>query len=701
MSKGKIATMRYRFLKFLMVICLTSVFAFSAKSQFYLDIFANGVSTDSVHLCYGDILDLSATGSATFLMNNNFNNSSLGVGWQTNVTALFNNPCPPITLPASGAVLWFGGNNYPRELITVGYNMVTFSSGCIIEWDMKYGANQNTANCESPDEPTEGVHLYWSNNNGISWTQFTGIDQAPSGAYGSPGYVNGAGGYWTPVPGNAATGPYYTWNHYKNSIPQGAYSANTKFKWYQDLASGNTFDHWGVDNVQITCPTQPFVEWHHLFNGNDTTFWGGMDTTAFNPPPIYNLPTGYHLFIVTLVDLNTGNSKSDTLKVTVHDPQAIVINGGISPEVCIGVPASLTAVGVNVSSYLWSNNATTQTTSVSPIVTTPYSVLGTDIYGCKLYDTLNVFVTPLPVIQTTPDEICIGDTAHLSASGGATYAWSNGGTTATVGVTPSVTTTYQVIVKTDKNCADSAQVIATVNPLPTLTLTPNSTICNGESITITAGGGTQYLWSTTDNTPSITVSPAALTTYSVHVTDDEGCENDASMDVDVIPNPVATITVDMDTICKGEQAILTAQGGTSYSWSDGSTSSVLKAYPVSSTTYSVLVMNTLNGVTCSDTVSATQFVKICNMIYFPTAIVPTGYNREFKPMGEFSKTSSYYWAIYNRWGEKLFETTDTDAYWDGMYKGELVPTGVYVFYFKMVNSINEIYEKTGTVTVLN
>ncbi len=122
---------------------------------------------------------------------------------------------------------------------------------------------------------------------------------------------------------------------------------------------------------------------------------------------------------------------------------------------------------------------------------------------------------------------------------------------------------------------------------------------------------------------------------------------------------------------------------------------------MSSTTYSVLVMNTLNGVTCSDTISATQFVKICNMIYFPTAIVPTGYNREFKPMGEFSKTSSYYWAIYNRWGEKLFETTDTDAYWDGKYKGELVPTGVYVFYFKMVNSINEIYEKTGTVTVVN
>ncbi len=54
---------------------------------------------------------------------------------------------------------------------------------------------------------------------------------------------------------------------------------------------------------------------------------------------------------------------------------------------------------------------------------------------------------------------------------------------------------------------------------------------------------------TTDNTPSITVSPATLTTYSVHVTDDEGCENDASMDVDVIPNPIATITVDMDTIC--------------------------------------------------------------------------------------------------------------------------------------------------------
>ncbi len=274
------------------------------------------------HICLGDSVDLNSRGTCGFLMNNNFNNSQLGTGWQTNITALWSNPCPPTTLPAQGVALWFGTNIFPRELITVGYDMSL--PGCAIDWDMKYGANQNSLNCESPDLPTEGVHLMYSVNNGTTWTQFTGTDQAPAGVFGTPGYVNGTGGYWTPT-SNAATGPYYLWHHYRNAIPAAAISANTKIRWYQDLASGNNFDHWGIDNVQISCPAYAYVEW---------SYNGVVSSYAYNPTPVRPTTVGTHLYIVTVIDLFSGAAASDTITVIVHNP-ILTVNTTSNTSICM------------------------------------------------------------------------------------------------------------------------------------------------------------------------------------------------------------------------------------------------------------------------------------------------------------------------------------------------------------------------------
>lgn len=128
-----------------------------------------------------------------------------------NVSPLFSNPCQPTNLPVEGLVLWIGNNTYSRSLNTKAFNI---ELGAFIEWDMKYGANQNQINCESPDLLTEGIHLQWSMNNGTTWTQFPSVDQAPAGNYGTSSYVNGSVGYWTPVLCNAATGPYCKFNFY-------------------------------------------------------------------------------------------------------------------------------------------------------------------------------------------------------------------------------------------------------------------------------------------------------------------------------------------------------------------------------------------------------------------------------------------------------------------------------------------------------
>jgi gliding motility-associated-like protein len=640
------------------------------------------------HICLGDSVDLNSFGTCGFLMNNNFNNSTLGAGWQTNVTALYSNPCPPTGLPAQGVALWFGANAYPRELITIGYDMSL--GGCSIDWDMKYGGNQNTANCESPDLPTEGVHLQWSINNGATWTQFPGTDQAPSGSFGNPGYINGSGGYWTPVSGNAATGPYYTWNHYHNTMPAGSVSANTKIRWYQDVASGNTFDHWGIDNVQIVCPAYAYVEWSY---DGVTSFYD------YNPPPVTPTTPGTHLYIVSVVDLLSGANAKDTITVIVHSP--VVDAGPPSTTICTGDSAILVASGVGMSNFQWLTNPITYNDSliVSPTISTVYTVRAQDYLGCKAKDSILVNFFPKPVITITNGSACEGDTAILSASGGYYYQWSNGDTTASIAVGITTTTSYQVTVTTLLGCSDTASATASINPKPIIQLTDNTTICIGDNATLTAGGGTIYLWSTGATTPSISVNPTSLTSYTVAVTDANGCFDSKSVDVDVIALPVPMITQEVDTICKGTSTTLTASGGTTYLWTTGETASSILISPYVTSVYSVTASNSLNNVVCSANASTQMNVRNCNMIYIPNSFSPYGYNTVFKPLGEIKSAKNYSFQIFNRWGQLIFETNDPEQGWDGKLNGEYVPHGAYIYYLNFDN-VDEKYEKVGTVTIL-
>jgi len=648
------------------------------------------------HICLGDSVDINSKGTCGFLMNNNFNNSQLGAGWQTNITALWTNPCTPNGLPSQSVVLWFGSNIFPRELITVGYDMSL--AGCAIDWDMKYAANiGGSTNCESPDEPTEGIHLMYSVNNGTTWTQFAGTDQAPTGTYGVAGYVSGSGGYWTPVSGNAATGPYYTWNHYHNAIPAAATSANTKIRWYQDLASGNNFDHWGVDNVQISCPAYAYVEW---------SYDGVVSSYAYNPPPVHPTTAGTHLYIVTVLDLLSGLSAIDTITVIVHKP-VVMVNTTLDTMICIGDTAVLSAGGNGLSNYQWNTNPITanDTLIVTPLTTSVYIVQAQDNIGCKAKDTVMVTVNPLPVIFTTSDTACIGDTAVLKASAGIgdTYLWTTvNKTTASISVSPATTTTYEVKVTTPMGCVDSSFATAIINPLPIIQISENKSICLGDQATLTASGGNSYLWNTTEITPSISVSPTvASTTYSVIVTDLNNCIDSASVDVNTIQLPVPTISQEIDTLCKGVYTTITAGGGSTYLWNTGEITPSIYVRPLSTFIYVVTVSNTLNNVICSKDIEIQQVVRNCNVIYVPNSFSPTGYNTTFKPIGDIVITKSYHFSVYNRWGQMVFETTDINQGWDGRFNGEYVPMGAYIYYLQIDNGYEEPYEKIGTVTIVN
>ncbi len=160
--------------------------------------------------------------------------------------------------------------------------------------------------------------------------------------------------------------------------------------------------------------------------------------------------------------------------------------------------------------------------------------------GCAaVLDSTTVTINPLPVVTvntTGATTFCQGDSVTLTASGGTSYLWSNGATTASIVVRTDGT--YSVTGTSAAGCASApASTTVTVNPLPVVTVntTGATTFCQGDSVTLTASGGTSYLWSNGATTATIVVRTGG--TYSVTGTSATGCAA-ATTPTTVVVNPL-------------------------------------------------------------------------------------------------------------------------------------------------------------------
>lgn len=226
---------------------------------------------------------------------------------------------------------------------------------------------------------------------------------------------------------------------------------------------------------------------------------------------------------------------------------------------------------------------------------------------------------PLPTVTVSPDvSICSGNSATLTAGGAVSYVWSpstglNTTTGASVVASPSSTTTYTVTGTDANGYSNTATVVVTVNPLPTVTASPNVSICSGSSATLTAGGANSYEWSpsaglNTTSGSTVIANPSATTTYTVTGTGANGCMNSAEVTVTVNPLPTVTASPNV-SICSGSSATLTAGGAGSYEWSPSAglntaTGAIVVASPSSTTTYTVTGTDA-NGCTNSAAVTVT------------------------------------------------------------------------------------------------
>jgi len=194
-------------------------------------------------------------------------------------------------------------------------------------------------------------------------------------------------------------------------------------------------------------------------------------------------------------------------------------------------------------------------------------------------------------------DICEGDSATLAASGGLTYLWSNGETTATIVVSPTVTTTYSVTISSFVGAATYDEATVFVHPQPTANAGPDVDICSGDCTDLNASGGMLYKWNIGQTDASINVCPTTITLFTVTVTDPFGCSDTDEVIVTVNPKPTANAGPDVD-ICSGDCTDLNASGGMLYKWNIGQTDASINVCPTTITLFTVTVTDPFG---CSDT----------------------------------------------------------------------------------------------------
>jgi gliding motility-associated-like protein len=270
-------------------------------------------------------------------------------------------------------------------------------------------------------------------------------------------------------------------------------------------------------------------------------------------------------------------------------------------SVCPGGSATLTANGAV--GYTWQpGGSNAQFIIVSPIVSSVYTVSGSNANGCVSVTAVFLVVNPNPTITVSPPAptVCVGSSIVLTANGASSYTWNPGNVTTQANtITPLSNAVYTVAGRNNNNCSGSGTVFITVSALPTVVATAGSgTICPGSNVTLSASGASSYNWNPGNLSGNlIVVAPAVNTTYTV-VGSAGGCTAMATVSVAIANTVGLTATASPTAICQGNASTLTASGASTYTWQPGGSHlSQPVVNPAVSTVYTLSGTNSFGCVT--------------------------------------------------------------------------------------------------------
>lgn len=389
--------------------------------------------------------------------------------------------------------------------------------------------------------------------------------------------------------------------------------------------------------------------WVNSPNSNSTYQWTitggtvasgqGQDTVLVN----WGLAGSGVVSVIEITDRGCASGPID-LQVNINAILTPVAPTG-TPTICANDGAGLiySIIGTPMSSYTWhvfggtvvsgngTNTVTVDWNAAGPSIGYVWydeSSLTPDTNCFGVSDTFQVVINPAPNTSaiTGASALCVFDSIPLSVinTAGSTYQWGltsgtvlsgNGSNSIYAGFNAAGAITATVVETNSYGCVgDSINYNITVNALPVVTASATpAAICIGSSTTLQATGGTNYTWSPVAglNDPSVsnpTANPTTTTTYSVLVTDANGCSNTNSTTITVNALPVVTTSATASAICIGQTtSTLSVTGGTTWAWSptaglNNPSISNPTANPTVNTTYTVTATD-VNGCSATNSIS--------------------------------------------------------------------------------------------------
>ncbi|MBL7930538.1 MAG: T9SS type A sorting domain-containing protein [Bacteroidia bacterium] len=313
-------------------------------------------------------------------------------------------------------------------------------------------------------------------------------------------------------------------------------------------------------------------------SGATTYTWTGGATTITNG--VAFTPTSSGNYVVT--GGNSCGTSTAAVSLSVH-PLPVIGAVAATGSICSGNSTTINVTGNSITNTITSTiagPAVTNGVGFTPAVTNTYTAKGTSALGCTATAVATVQVVQTPTLAPTSNTmlLCIGTSATLSATGATGgYTWTTGTSTisttsSTIQVTPNTTTTYSVT-KNSSTCFDTKQITIQVNSLtPTFASANQTLVCATYPTTLGAFGGISYAWyASTAPTVSFSansnpvVSPSVNTTYTVAASDGT-CINTAVVSVSTNPIPTINVIPSVGSLCLGQSATLSANGGNNYTW---------------------------------------------------------------------------------------------------------------------------------------
>ena len=441
-----------------------------------------------------------------------------------------------------------------------------------------------------------------------------------------------------------------------------------------------------------TVPPGSTVVWSATGGGNIVS--GGNTLN-----PIVNAAGTYTLTVSNTTqpgNLTCTFTSSVTVIQNTTAPNTLVT--ATAAQICPGESVTLTASGGVT--YTWVGlTGTGNTQTVSPTVTTTYTVTAIGANGCLSTQpaTITIVVAPpTPVLNASKTKICAGESVTLTASGGVTYNWVNlPGNGNTQIVSPTTTTTYQVIALGGNGCTTNIPATITIEVVPAIVSTLKDVlVCAGDNGILDAGAGPNYTYLWSNGATTQTISTNVPGTYSVTISNGTCSKvftaqllNPALPQFTNITYANHTLTI---TATNPTNAVL------EYSIDNGVTWQTSNVFfnALDNTNYNIRIRN--KDADCSNFIEFYTFVVI-------NAITPNrdGVNEGVSFVG-IAGYNNFAASIFDRYGAEIFKASKSELTWDGTLRGMNIPTGTYWYKVQWQNPASKKLElRNGWILLKN